>query len=272
MTFFYKQNKIMSENLMKFDFSGKVFRTINKNGNVFFCLADVCGILGINNVSMAKSRLQKDGVITAEGVVKTGEKADGTTYEQKGVMTFINEANFYKTVLQSRKPVAEPFTDYVCMEVLPSIRKTGGYIVERPGERDEDLFARALLVAGEKIRQQEERICVLEKQNCLDKSKIQYYEKMMQSKNTYTSTRIAWELGIGDAKELHLKLKAMEILFKQSGQWMLNAEYCGKDYTESKTYSFTNKRTGTEGTVSYMVWTEKGREFLHKIFEKTNLL
>lgn len=184
---------------------------------------------------------------------------------------FLTEEGLYEVLMQSRKPIARQFKKGV-KEILKSIRKTGGYIVERSGENDADLLARALLVAGKRIRQQEEHICVLEKQSCLDKPKIQYYDRMMQSKNTYTSTLIAKELGVGDAKELHLRLKAMEILFKQSGQWTLKAKYGDKGYAESKIYSFTNKSTGTEGTVTYTVWTEKGREFLHEVFEKTNLL
>ncbi|MDR3266809.1 MAG: phage antirepressor KilAC domain-containing protein, partial [Tannerella sp.] len=126
------------------------------------------------------------------------------------------------------------------------------------------------LVAGEKIKQRETHIFVMEEQRRLDKPKILYYDKVMKSENTYTTTRIAKELGIKNAKELHLRLKEMGILFKQSGQWMLRAKYCGNGYSKSNTYPFANKRTGIEGTVTYTVWTEKGREFLHGVFGKTN--
>ena len=91
-------------------------RTVIKDGEPMFCLADVCNALEINNVSQLKTRLKEDGVITNEVIDKLGRKQNAT---------FINEANLYKTIFQSRKESAERFTDWVTTEVLPSIRKTG---------------------------------------------------------------------------------------------------------------------------------------------------
>lgn len=93
-------------------------RTVIKDGEPMFCLADVCNALEINNVSQLKTRLKEDGVITNEVIDKLGRKQNAT---------FINEANLYKTIFQSRKESAERFTDWVTTEVLPSIRKTGSY-------------------------------------------------------------------------------------------------------------------------------------------------
>lgn len=102
-------------------------RTITKDNEPMFCLADVCKALEISNVSQLKTRLKEDGVITNEVGVQTGVKADGTPAIQKVRMNFINESNLYKTIFQSRKESAERFTDWVTSEVLPSIRKTGSY-------------------------------------------------------------------------------------------------------------------------------------------------
>ena len=102
-------------------------RTITKDDEPMFCLADVCKALEISNVSQLKTRLKEDGVITNEVGVRTGVKADGTPAVQKVRMNFINESNLYKTIFQSRKESAERFTDWVTSEVLPSIRKTGSY-------------------------------------------------------------------------------------------------------------------------------------------------
>lgn len=90
-----------------------------------FCLADVCKALDIGNVSQLKTRLNADGVITNEVGVVTGTKADGSPAYQKVKMNFINEANLYKTIFQSRKESAERFTDWVTNEVLPPVRKHG---------------------------------------------------------------------------------------------------------------------------------------------------
>lgn len=95
-----------------------------------FCLADVCRILEIKNVSDCKSKLKQDGVVLTEGVSKTTNQY-GVTTEQKVMLTFISEQNLYKVIMRSDKPQAEPFQDWVCGEVLPSIRKTGSYSTEK---------------------------------------------------------------------------------------------------------------------------------------------
>lgn len=92
-------------------------RTITKDNEPMFCLADVCKALEISNVGNVKQRLSEKGIHTADTLTKGGTQK----------MTFINEANLYKTIFQSRKESAERFTDWVTSEVLPSIRKTGSY-------------------------------------------------------------------------------------------------------------------------------------------------
>lgn len=84
----------------------------------YFCLADVCHALDIKNISDMKKRLNRDGVATSEVIDSVGRKQNAN---------FVNELNLYKTIFQSRKESAERFTDWVAGEVLPSIRKTGGY-------------------------------------------------------------------------------------------------------------------------------------------------
>lgn len=92
-------------------------RTITKDDEPMFCLADVCRILEIKNVSDCKSRLRQKGVVTTDTLTNGGKQK----------MIFIDESNLYKTIFQSRKDSAERFTDWVTGEVLPSIRKTGSY-------------------------------------------------------------------------------------------------------------------------------------------------
>ena len=92
-------------------------RTITKDDEPMFCLADVCKALEISNVGNVKQRLSEKGIHTADTLTKGGMQK----------MIFISEANLYKTIFQSRKESAERFTDWVTSEVLPSIRKTGSY-------------------------------------------------------------------------------------------------------------------------------------------------
>lgn len=88
-----------------------------------FCLADVCRILDIKNVGDCKARLDERGVVLT----------DTPTLNQVGKevvqkLTYINEKNLYKVIMRSDKPQAEQFQDWVCGDVLPSIRKYGDYL------------------------------------------------------------------------------------------------------------------------------------------------
>lgn len=102
-------------------------RVAGTSENPLFCLVDVCRVLEIKNSSDCKSRLKPEGVVLSDGVSKTTNQY-GVTTEQKVTLTFINEQNLYKVIMRSDKPQAEPFQDWVCGEVLPSIRKHGAYM------------------------------------------------------------------------------------------------------------------------------------------------
>lgn len=93
---------------------------MTENGEPLFCLSDLCSILDLDQVSRVKSRLNQDGVTTIKVIDSMGRPQQAS---------FISESNLYKTIFQSRNPEAEEFTDWVTSEVLPAIRKTGGYIV-----------------------------------------------------------------------------------------------------------------------------------------------
>ena len=92
-------------------------RTITKDDEPMFCLADVCKALELTQPSKVKERLNPKGVNSIPTLTKGGEQK----------LLYINESNLYKTIFQSRKESAERFTDWVTGEVLPSIRKTGSY-------------------------------------------------------------------------------------------------------------------------------------------------
>lgn len=93
-------------------------RTAILNNEPYFMLSDVCRILEIKNHNDAKSRLNKNGVGITDTIDRMGRHQEAT---------FINESNLYKLAFTSRKKEAEAFTDWVTGEVLPQIRKTGGY-------------------------------------------------------------------------------------------------------------------------------------------------
>jgi anti-repressor protein len=99
-------------------------RVAGTSDNPLFCLADVCKILGLR-VDAVQSRLTDDPIRI--GVT------DSIGREQQ--MNFVNEKNLYKVIMRSDKPQAEPFQDWVCGEVLPSIRKYGAYMTNNTLEK-----------------------------------------------------------------------------------------------------------------------------------------
>lgn len=92
-------------------------RTVVVNDEPMFCLADICKALELTQPSKVKERLNEKGVRSIPTLTKGGEQK----------LLYINESNLYKAIFQSRKESAERFTEWVTSEVLPSIRKTGGY-------------------------------------------------------------------------------------------------------------------------------------------------
>ena len=137
---------------------GQIRISVAENGEPLLCLADVCRALGLEQSHRVKPRLQQNGVTTITVI-------DSMNREQKA--NFITEPNLYKCIFQSRKKEAEQFQDWVCGEVLPSIRKSGGYMVARVDETPEQIMARALIVAQETISRQKAAVAAAEKRATL---------------------------------------------------------------------------------------------------------
>lgn len=121
-------------------------RTAERDGETWFCLKDICDPLGLRPRDV-RERLKQDGVDTIALTDALGRSQQAT---------FVNEGNLYRAIFQSRKPEAERFTDWVTSEVLPSIRKTGGYTA-KPMTMAENLAAQAQLLV-----EQEKRIARIE--------------------------------------------------------------------------------------------------------------
>lgn len=121
-----KQNSNEERMIKTFEIEDLKFdvRIVKREKIVLFCLKDVCDILGIENPSNVKKRLNPHYLHTVEVKVNTGF---GTT---KKAMTFIEEPNIYRCIMESRKENALKFKDWVCDEILPSIRQTGMYLTQ----------------------------------------------------------------------------------------------------------------------------------------------
>lgn len=133
-------------------FSSPMFGDIRTAGtaeNPLFCLADLCRVLELQ-VTPTKNRLDQRGVNLIKVGVQTGVKKDGSPAMQDVDMTFVNEKNLYKVIMRSDKPQAEPFQDWVCGEVLPTLRKTGSYLITTDQVSRKDLALMIIKAEEEK--------------------------------------------------------------------------------------------------------------------------
>lgn len=254
---------------------GQIRTAQGASGEPLFCLVDVCKALDISGGARnVKSRLKGRGVVSI----------NTPTYNQHGALVmqelnFIDEPNLYRCIFQSRKEEAELFQDWVCGEVLPSIRKTGGYLSTKQDDTPEEIMARALTIAQATLAKREERLKQLEVQAEQQKAtieiqteeikksapKVSYYDNHLQSVNTQTSTQAAKQIGM-DAEKLHKKLKEIGIIYRQSGQWILHTPYSTWGLHSTRTQTYT-RSDGSTGTNVYTVWTTKGVRFIIALYE-----
>nr|DAQ55883.1 MAG TPA: hypothetical protein [Caudoviricetes sp.] len=138
---------------------GSVRTKLDGHGNPWFCLVDICNILGIKDQGTVAERLFDPGKVLNRIGVQTGFKADGTPAIQMMNILFIDEGNLYKVIMGSRKQEAQDFQKWICYEVIPMIRRTGAYLtpdVLANSYNDPNFFtnfAKAYLEAQEQIKQ-----------------------------------------------------------------------------------------------------------------------
>lgn len=237
-------------------------RVAELNSEPVFCLADLCKILDLTPKGV-KQRLS-DEVISNYPII------DSLGRNQNAL--FVNEDGLYDVILDSRKPEAKQFRKWVTGEVLPAIRKTGGYMISKEEDTEADIMARALLIAQSTMERQKQRLDMLQAQNNLQSTqlqivapKVEYYDSVLQSSSVYVADQIAKELGM-TAVSMNKKLCALGILMKRNSQWVLSAKHCNSGLTKTKTHQYT-KSDGSVGTNCITVWTEKGRKFLFELKE-----
>ena len=116
---------------------GKVRVQVDNQGNPWFCLVDVCEILGLgtNDINKVLKRVDIPYQNTILVWVQTGVRQDGTPAMRETAMNFVSEAGLYQAIGRSRKPEAQVFMNWVFGEVLPMIRKTGTYFTTETWER-----------------------------------------------------------------------------------------------------------------------------------------
>ena len=216
-------------------------RVAGTSDEPLFCLADICRILDIKNVSDCKSRLDQRGIVLSDTPTNGGIQQ----------LVYVNEKNLYKVIMRSDKPQAEPFQDWVCGEVLPSIRKHGAYATEETIDKiinDPDYGIKLLTAL------KEERVARIEteRRNAI----------LMHVNKTYTATEIAKELNMKSAQELNNKLGQLGIQFKVNKTWVLYSNYANLGYEDIKQEVLDNGKV-----VYHRKFTQSGRDFILGLFK-----
>lgn len=141
----------MNNEIKKFDFKGAPLRTLtDKAGEPWFVAKDVCDILELSNVTEALRSLDDDekSNFRISEVAQNGGRAP----------LIISEPGLYKLIMRSRKPEAKEFQRWVTHEVLPQIRKTGGYIPATDADDDMTILAKAVMIGQRTMEAQKRKI------------------------------------------------------------------------------------------------------------------
>lgn len=238
---------------------GNVRIIMGENGEPLFCLADVCQALDLTPSKVAQ-RLDED-VLSKYPLETLGGIQQAN---------FVNEDGLYDAILDSRKPEAKQFRKWVTSEVLPSIRKNGGYLANQEQLTPEQIVANALIVAQNIINNQNKQIEEMSVKMSELEKKSDYLDLILESKETVTVTQIAQDYGMS-AKAFNKLLASLGIQHKVNGQWILYAKYLGEGYVHSKTVSIT-RSSGMKDTVMNTEWKQKGRIFLYNLLKDSGYL
>lgn len=225
-------------------------RTLEENGTILFCATDAAKALGYATPRKAILEHCK-GVLKRNFLTSGGEQA----------INFIPESDLYRLIFSSKLPNAEKFTDWVTGEVLPSIRKNGGYIAGQEELSPQELMAKALLVANKTLADREARISELTVQNQIMAPKAEYFDALVD-RNLLTNFReTAKELGI-PPKAFVDWLLAKKYLYRDQKGKLLPREDKNNGLFEVK--EAKNEKTQWSGVQTLV--TLKGRETFRLLY------
>ena len=242
--------------IFKHEQFGEIRTMVDEKGEPWFVGKDVARRLGyINHRKALRDHVdeedRKDGVTIRDSIGRDQET------------TFINESGLYSLVLSSTLPQAKAFKRWVTAEVLPQIRKTGGYIPLKDKEgrelSDLEIMCRAMMIMKKSIEQKEQLIADLQ-------PKADYVDEVLDSVDCLTMTQVAKGLGM-TVHDLTTRLLQDGIIYEQSGQYMLYAPYARRGLATCRTHTHRDL-FGTVHTHTYLVWTEKGKKFINEHIKK----
>ena len=226
-------------------------RMMDEDGSVLFCGNDVAKALGYKS--------PKDAISThCRGAVKR-RLTDSIGREQD--TAFIPESDLYRLVFSSKLPTAEKFTDWVTKDVLPAIRKHGGYVNGQESMTPEELMAAALLMAQKTIADRDARISTLTVENQIMAPKADYFDALVD-RNLLTGFReTAKQLGVPPRAFVNFLIEKKYVYRDKKGKIL---PYEAKNDGLFEVKECLNEKTKWSGVQTLI--TPKGRETFRLLF------
>ena len=238
---------------------GEIRTIIDDKNDVWFCLKDVCDVLGLSNPSQVLEKLDVE------------ERAKFNIGRQ-GEANFTNESGLYTVILRSDKPNAKPFRKWVTSEILPSIRKTGMYLTDDIYNlmmKEPEKIGEMLIEYG-RTRKENEQLKLdnkIKEQQIIElQPKAEYTDIILQCKDLVSMTVIAKDYG-KSAVFMNDLLHKLGVQYKESGVWFLYQKYAECGYTRTKTFA-----VGDNNAKTHTYWTQKGRLFIYNLLKENGYL
>lgn len=218
----------MTQEILKnFDFEGKQVRTVLIDNDPWFVLSDVCKVLEIKQPSAAKRRLNSEDVSTV--IINHGTSGGNPN------VNVVNESGLYDVILDSRKPQAKEFRRWITSEVVPSIRKHGGYLTD--DKIEEALFNPDTIIRlATDLKEERRKRAELEAQKALNAPKVALAEAV-------------------GATQRNVTLTTMSKILRNAGSTMNRNEFC--QWLRDEGYLFKAKR-GNTANLPTKLWEDAG--------------
>lgn len=234
-------------------------RVAELNNEPIFCLKDLCNALDLKNNRKVASQLDDDVTLSYPIIDSLGREQEAT---------FVTEAGMYTVILRSDSQKAKPLQKWVTGEILPSIRKTGGYIATSENDTPEMIMARAIIVAQETIKKKEEKLKQLEQRNKILEPKADFADVAFKAVDSMVDIgQAAKILNLGFGRNtLFKKLKEIGVFFSNRNE--PKQEYIKRGYFVMTELPPIERNNHSPLIVMKVLVTQKGLAYINQLFGK----
>ncbi|HEL7526987.1 TPA: phage antirepressor [Enterococcus faecium] len=238
-----------------FNFEQHEVRTVTIHDEPFFVGKDIADILGYSNPQKAI----RDHVDLEDKTQNDSFTVNGTA------VVLINESGLYSLILKSKLTKAKKFKRWVTSEVLPAIRKHGGYLT--PEKVEEALLnPDTIIQLATQLKEERTGRLIAEQKIAEYEPKISYLDSILSSTDSVTISQIAADYGMSP-QQMNKLLHKLGIQKKVGNQWLLCKKHMRQGYTKSHTTEIPKSDGGTK-VVMNTKWTQKGRLFIYESLKK----